>query len=118
MRDPASGGNASILTALPLFKSKFRWTSAFFECRTTRPVAETMARSTSLALILSAILGIANAQVAVLDGDTFDATVVNGGKNAIVKFYAPWYDRTRGSGISDRSSRTRALSKTNVARLS
>jgi len=71
----------------------------FFECRTTRPVAETMARSTSLALILSAILGIANAQVAVLDGDTFDATVVNGGKNAIVKFYAPWYDRTRGSGF-------------------
>ena len=58
-----------------------------------------MARSTSLALILSAILGIANAQVAVLDGDTFDATVVNGGKNAIVKFYAPWYDRTRGSGF-------------------
>lgn len=98
MRDPASGGNASILTLLPE-KSKFRWTSAFFECRTTRPVAETMARSTSLALILSAILGIANAQVAVLDGDTFDATVVNGGKNAIVKFYAPWYDRTRGSGF-------------------
>ena len=54
-----------------------------------------MARSTSLALILSAILGIANAQVAVLDGGNFDETVLNGGKNAIVKFYAPWYDRTR-----------------------
>mmetsp|Transcript_6215 Transcript_6215/g.25181 ORF Transcript_6215/g.25181 Transcript_6215/m.25181 type:complete len:197 (+) Transcript_6215:21-611(+) len=49
-----------------------------------------MARSASLALILSAILGIANAQVTVLDGGNFDATVVNGGKNAIVKFYAPW----------------------------
>ena len=56
-----------------------------------------MARSASLALILSAILGIANAQVTVLDGGNFDATVVNGGKNAIVKFYAPWYDRARGS---------------------
>lgn len=54
-----------------------------------------MARSASLALILSAILGIANAQVTVLDGGNFDATVVNGGKNAIVKFYAPWYDRSR-----------------------
>ena len=54
-----------------------------------------MARSTTLALILSAILGIANAQVAVLDGGNFDETVVNGGKNAIVKFYAPWYDRSR-----------------------
>ena len=33
-----------------------------------KTISETMARSTSLALILSAILGIANAQVAVLDG--------------------------------------------------
>ena len=64
-----------------------------------KTISETMARSTSLALILSAILGIANAQVAVLDGGNFDETVLNGGKNAIVKFYAPWYDRTRGSGF-------------------
>ena len=62
-----------------------------------------MARSASLALILSAILGIANAQVTVLDGGNFDATVVNGGKNAIVKFYAPWYDRSRARiSFSDR----------------
>ena len=63
-----------------------------------------MARSASLALILSAILGIANAQVTVLDGGNFDATVVNGGKNAIVKFYAPWYDRSRARiSFSDRT---------------
>ena len=59
----------------------------------------TQARSTSLALILSAILGDRQPQVAVLDGDTFDATVVNGGKNAIVKFYAPVVrSHARGSG--------------------
>lgn len=53
-----------------------------------------MARSATLALVLSAILAIADAQVTVLNGENFDANVVNGGKNAIVKFYAPWYDHT------------------------
>jgi len=70
-----------------------------------------MARSASLALILSAILGIANAQVTVLDGGNFDATVVNGGKNAIVKFYAPWYDRSRADLVFRSSN-----SGTNVTR--
>ena len=47
-------------------------------------------RASTFALVLSAIAAVANAQVAVLDAGLFDASVVNGGKNALVKFYAPW----------------------------
>ena len=53
----------------------------------------------TFALFLALCLGVASAQVTVLSGDNFDATVLKSGKNAIVKFYAPWYDRTRGSGF-------------------
>ena len=44
----------------------------------------------TFALFLALCLGVASAQVTVLSGDNFDATVLKSGKNAIVKFYAPW----------------------------
>jgi protein disulfide-isomerase A6 len=44
----------------------------------------------TVALLVLALLGCASAQVTVLNGDNFDATVLKSGKNAIVKFYAPW----------------------------
>ena len=43
----------------------------------------------TVALLVLALLGCASAQVTVLDGDNFDATVLKSGRNAIVKFYAP-----------------------------
>lgn len=56
---------------------------------------------TSLAVAL-ALFGNADA-VTVLGKDNFADVVVNGGKNAIVKFYAPWYDRSRARiSFSDR----------------
>ena len=44
----------------------------------------------TFALFLALCLGVASAQVTVLNGDNFDTTVLKSGKNAIVKFYAPW----------------------------
>ena len=45
------------------------------------------------ALVLCVLLGIgASSATTVLTKANFDAEVINGGKNAIVKFYAPWCD--------------------------
>lgn len=50
-----------------------------------------MAQTTAF-FALCVVLGVvaASAQVTVLTKDNFDAVVINGGKNSIVKFYAPW----------------------------
>lgn len=58
---------------------------------TTKQYCNKMARTTAF-FALCVLLGVvsASAQVTVLTKDNFDAVVVNGGKNAIVKFYAPW----------------------------
>jgi hypothetical protein len=47
-------------------------------------------RTTAVALCVLLGVAAASAQATVLTTATFDAEVVSGGKNAIVKFYAPW----------------------------
>ena len=49
--------------------------------------------STALTGLLAATTGMVSAQVTTLGSSNFDAEVVSGGKNAIVKFYAPWCAR-------------------------
>jgi len=49
-----------------------------------------MARTTTALVCLAAAFGVASAQVATLTASNFETEVVNGGKNAFVKFYAPW----------------------------
>ena len=49
-----------------------------------------MARTTTALVCLAAAFGVASAQVATLTASNFEAEVLNGGKNAFVKFYAPW----------------------------
>ena len=49
-----------------------------------------MRRTSAFLCSALALVGAATAQVTVLDAASFEANVVNGGKNALVKFYAPW----------------------------
>ena len=55
-----------------------------------------MRRTSAFLCSALALVGAATAQVTVLDAASFEANVVNGGKNALVKFYAPWYVRSAG----------------------
>jgi hypothetical protein len=72
-------------------RGRHRHSFGIFPRAPSVPIA--MKVSTALTGLLAATTGMVSAQVTTLGSSNFDAEVVSGGKNAIVKFYAPWCAR-------------------------